>query len=62
MEELVFKTNRTIEEIEKDFENYDVGDHMIAALQEVLDNEQGKECSGIIVRERSLPENIKAEG
>lgn len=56
MSELVFHTSRTMEEIEKDFEDYDVGEHIIAALQEALDYEQGKERSGIIVRERSLPE------
>lgn len=56
MSELVFHTSRTMEEIEKDFEDYDVGEHIIAALQETLDYEQGKERPGIIVRERSLPE------
>jgi hypothetical protein len=45
-----------MEEIEKDFEDYDVGEHIIAALHEALDYEQGKKCPGIIVRERSLPE------
>ena len=56
MSELVFHTSRTMEEIEKDFEDYDIGEHIIAALREALDYEQGKECPGIIVRERSLPE------
>lgn len=56
MSELVFHTSRTMEEIEKDFEDYDVGEHIIAALHEALDYEQGKKCPGIIVRERSLPE------
>ena len=56
MSELVFHTSRTMEEIEKDFEDYDVGEHIIAALQETLDYEPGKDCPGIIVRERSLPE------
>ena len=31
MSELVFHTSRTMEEIEKDFEDYDVGEHIIAA-------------------------------
>ena len=56
MSELFFHTSRTMEEIEKDFEDYDIGEHIIAALREALDYEQGKECPGIIVRERSLPE------
>lgn len=56
MSELVFHTSRTMEEIEKDFEDYDAGEHIIAALQKALDYEQGKKCPGIIVRERSLPE------
>ena len=56
MSELVFHTSRTMEEIEKDFEDYDDGEHIIAALQEALDYEQGKECPEIIVRECSLPE------
>ncbi len=56
MEKLIFKTNRTIEEMERDFEDYDVGEHIIAALQDALDYEQDKESPGIVVRERSLTE------
>ena len=43
MEELVFKKSRTIEEIEKDIEDYDVGEHIIDALQEAQEYEQSKE-------------------
>lgn len=56
MEELVFKTNRALDEIHKDFENVDAFEEVMASLQEALAYEQGKDCPGIVVRTVSLPE------
>ena len=55
MEDLVFKSSLTMEEIEDNFKDSDLYSSIMEGLQEALAYEKGKAAAGTIVRKRSLP-------
>ena len=56
MEELVFESSLSMEEIEKNFQNVDFFQSLEAGLREALAYEQGKASPDTLVRKRSLPD------
>ena len=61
MEELVFASSLTDEEIAKNFENIDFFSGIMTGLEEALAFEKGSARMATIVRKRSLPETDSAE-
>ena len=56
MDEYVFKSKYSMEEIEKNFKDVDFFSGVKEGLEEALAYEKGKASVGTIVRKRSLPD------